>query len=109
MGIDIDERTRLLVLEHLSELGVGMTVEELVAHFIDFDSLTGPNTTRWSVTDLNTGFTYENGTECASGLGVTSGAVNNCLNGRQKTCAGHRLVRTYKYKKEIREIIKAMR
>lgn len=64
----------------------------------DFDGL---RITRWSVTDLDTGVTYRNGAECAKALGVTSGAVNNCLNGRQKTCGGHRLVRTYEYKKTL--------
>lgn len=60
-----------------------------------------PRTTRWSVTDLDSGVTYKNGEACARALGVTGGAVNNCLGGRQKTCGGHRLVRTYVFKREM--------
>lgn len=60
-----------------------------------------PRVTRWSITDLDTGEIFKNGEACAQALGVTGGAVNNCLNGRQKTCHGHRLARTIKFRRDM--------
>lgn len=53
----------------------------------------GVGVTPRMITNIDTGENYRTGEAAARALGVTRQSINNCINGRQKTAGGYRLVR----------------
>lgn len=63
--------------------------------------LSGIGITPRMITNVDTGENYIDGQHAANSLGVTRQNINNCINGRQKTVNGYRLVRASELRREF--------
>lgn len=74
------------------------------AHLRIFERyIIGVGMTPRMVTNVDTGENYRDGEAAAKLFGVTRQNISNCINGRQATVKGCRLVRSHRFRRELLE------